>query len=81
MQRKNEKNKNKDLLFRQIVTDSLQKQHMAGLTQGAYAMCQVVLDKAKDDSKTADERIADIIRFCSTCIGADKLAGKEQQNA
>lgn len=49
----------------QTVTEQLKKFHSMGMMRGAYSMCQVVLEKAKDETKTADERLADIIEFCS----------------
>lgn len=47
------------------VTEQLKKFHSMGMMRGAYSMCQVVLEKAKDETRTADERIADIVEFCS----------------
>ena len=38
--------KHNDQVFKRVVTGGLQKQHTAGVAQGAYAMCKVVLDKA-----------------------------------
>lgn len=59
--------KHNDQVFKRVVTDGLQKQHTAGIAQGAYAMCRVVLDKATDESKTVEQRLEDVIAFCKTC--------------
>lgn len=53
--------------FRSIVHGSLQQQHTAGLTQGAYAMCEVILDKAADETKAAEQKLEDIVGFCKVC--------------
>lgn len=59
--------KHNDQVFRRVVTGGLQKQHTAGVAQGAYAMCKVVLDKATDESKTVEQRLDDVIAFCKIC--------------
>ena len=65
--------KHNDQVFRKVVTGGLRKQHSAGIAQGAYAMCKVVLDKATDESKTIEQRLNDVIAFCSVCTNiADK---------
>lgn len=64
--------KHNDQLFKKVVTGGLQRQHSAGIAQGAYAMCRVVLDKATDESKSIEQRLKDVIDFCKTCA---KLPG------
>lgn len=59
--------KHNDQVFKRVVTGGLKKQHTAGVAQGAYAMCKVVLDKATDESKTAEQRLEDVIAFCKIC--------------
>ena len=59
--------KHNDQVFKRVVTGGLQKQHTAGVAQGAYAMCKVVLDKATDESKTVEQRLDDVIAFCKIC--------------
>lgn len=59
--------KHNDGMFKRVVTDGLRKQHSLGIAQGAYAICKVVLDKAEDSKRSAEERLADIITFCKTC--------------
>lgn len=60
--------KHDDNTFKRVVTGGLQKQHTAGIAQGAYAMCSVILEKAKNEEKTPEERLEDIIKFCTICI-------------
>ncbi len=60
------------------IRSELEKQHSAGIAQGAYAMCQVVLSQAKDDSKSAEERLQNIVEFCSICIDPKKAAEKRK---
>lgn len=62
-----------DNVFKRVVTDGLKKQHSAGLAQGAYAMCNVILEKATDESKTVEQRLADVVSFCKAC--ASPIAG------
>lgn len=49
---------------------NLEKQFRNGLTQGMYAACKVISEKATDESKSAEERIQDIVKFCNTAIVA-----------
>lgn len=73
--------KHNDQVFKQVVTDGLRKQHSSGIAQGAYAMCKVVLDKATDESKTIEQRLNDVIAFCSICTNiADKPNGSNIPN-
>ncbi len=68
--------KHNDNMFRQVVTQGLRKQHTAGIAQGAYAMCSVILGKAKAEGKTAEEKVADIIKFCNVCMNPKELEEK-----
>lgn len=45
--------------------DGFKEQFRNGLAQGCYAVCKVVLDKAGDESKPAEERLKDIVSFCT----------------
>lgn len=40
----------------------------SGLLQGSKAVCKVIFDKANDDSKTLEERIEDIKKFCKVSL-------------
>ena len=51
-----------------IFKRALQKTHRDGLLQGSKAMCNVVLNKARDKTKTAEERLKDIVDFCNTSL-------------
>lgn len=59
--------KHNDQVFKRVVTGGLQKQHTAGVAQGAYAMCKVVLEKATDETKPVEQRLEDVIAFCEIC--------------
>ncbi len=60
------------------IRGELGRQRNAGLAQGAYAMCQVILSKAKDDSKSSEERLQNIIEFCSICTDPSKAEEKRK---
>ena len=59
--------KHNDQVFKRVVTGGLQKQHTAGIAQGAYAMCKVILDKATNEAKPVEQRLEDVIAFCKVC--------------
>ena len=65
--------KHNDNLFRQVVTGGLQKAQRDGIGMGAHAMCKVILEKAQNETKTAEERLADIIKFCVVCTNPKEL--------
>lgn len=52
----------------------------AGLAMGAKAISGVVYEKATDESKTYEERIKDIIQFCSVGLNI-KTNNKENKEA
>lgn len=56
----------------------LERQHRNGLAQGTYAACKVVYDKAVDESKTYEERINSIKKFCETFL--NNKIGKAVEN-
>ena len=67
--------KHNDGMFKKAVTGGLRKQRTAGVAQGAYAMCKVILNKATDGSKPAEKRLEDVIAFCKICTNiAEKPA-------
>ena len=45
-----------------------QEIHSSGVKQGVTAICSVILEKARDESKTYEERISGIVQFCSIGI-------------
>lgn len=54
--------------LRETFGDGLKSAHRTGLLQGAVAISKVILDKANDTSKTPDERLKDIIKFCEVSL-------------
>lgn len=46
----------------------LQNVQRSSLAAGAIAMCKVIRDKATDESKTIEERLADVVAFCETSL-------------
>lgn len=58
-----------DGMFKRVVTDGLRKQHTAGVAQGVYAMCKVILGMVTAESRTAEERLADVEAFCRRWAG------------
>lgn len=56
-------------MLRDLLTNSLKETHRNGLLQGSKAICHVVLDKANDTSKTPEERLEDIKKFCEVSLG------------
>ena len=57
---------------------NLERQFKNGLQQGMYAACKIVYDFATDETKTAEERLQEIIKTCEPSIkaAAEKSAGK-----
>ena len=45
---------------------NIENQFRNGLAQGMYASCKVILDKARDERMSVDDRITDIANFCET---------------
>ena len=43
-----------------------------GLIAGSKAICGVVLEKAKNEEKSVEERLHDIIDFCEVSLGVAK---------
>ena len=61
--------KNKNDIEKEML-DVLKQTHTNGLLQGSRAMCKVILDKANNKSKSSEERLEDIIKFCSISLGS-----------
>lgn len=54
----------------------LERQLKYGLSQGMYAACKVIYDKAMNQEATAEDRIKDIIAFCEPLLCTkDDVAG------
>ena len=54
--------------IKMTLRENLEKQFRNGITQGMYAACKVISDKASDETKTYEERINDIITFCKPAL-------------
>ena len=62
--------KNREML-RQAAHDQMSKAHTLGVGRGAYAICQVVLQKANNPDLTLEERLTDIVQFCMKARNPD----------
>lgn len=62
MDSKTEKQLNK------VFKEKFKEVHLNGLLQGTKAISKVILDKANDTSKTSEERLEDIIKFCEVSL-------------
>ncbi len=58
--------------LREAFNEGFEATRRTGLLQGAVAISKVVLDKANNTSKTPEERLADIIKFCEVSLGNKK---------
>ena len=54
--------------LKQAFKSGFEKQFRNGLAQGMYATCKVVYDKLSDDGKSAEDRLKDVIAFCSPIL-------------
>jgi len=54
--------------IKMTLRENLEKQFRNGITQGMYAACKVISDKASDETKAYEERINDIIAFCQPAL-------------
>lgn len=59
---------NTEKQLREAFNEGFEAARRTGLLQGAVAISKVVLDKANDTSKTPEERLADIIKFCEVSL-------------
>ena len=55
--------------FDKEIREQMQKVRDSGLLAGSKAICGVILEKAKDNTKTDTKKIQDIIAFCERCLG------------
>lgn len=57
---------------------NIERQFRNGVAQGMYAACKIIYDQATDDTKTAEERLQEIIKTCEPSIkaAAEKSADK-----
>lgn len=72
MSRRSEELRQKNRLAAQeAIRQQLSRAHTLGLSRGTYAMAQVILNKADNTSATPEERLTDIIDFCSKARNPD----------
>lgn len=62
-------NKNQEKRLNTEIREQMQKVRDSGLLAGSKAICGVVLEKAKDDTKTEHERLQEIVDFCERSLG------------
>lgn len=60
-----------DIKLQKMLTEMLQETHRKGLAQGSKAMCHVIMEKAQDQTKSYEERIREIERFCKVSLGGE----------
>lgn len=46
----------------------LESVRMSSLAAGAIAMCKVIQEKATDESKSVEERLAAVVEFCEVSL-------------
>lgn len=61
-------NSREENILREEFTKGYRSVFRSGLLQGSKAVCKVIFDKADDDSKTLEERIEDIKKFCKVSL-------------
>lgn len=66
--------KNQEEILRNEFAKGFKEIHNKGLLAGSKAMCSVICAKAEDESKSPEERLADIIRFCKISLGENKAS-------
>lgn len=62
-------NKNQEKQLNKEIREQMQKIRDSGLLAGSKAICGVVLERAKDGTKTEHERLQNIIDFCERSLG------------
>jgi len=70
---------NNETELKAYIEEQLRTHFTRGLSQGSKAICGVVLEKAKANSGSAEEKIADIVKFCEVSLGLSKRDNGEQR--
>lgn len=65
--------KQQELQLKNEMVNQFTKIRAGGLLQGAKAMCDVILKKAKNTEKTPEERLSDIIAFCEVSLSNKEI--------
>ena len=73
----NEFQENLKLTFK----NGFEKQFRNGLAQGMYATCKVVYDKLSDDGKSVEDRLNDVMAFCTPILETRKQNAQDEQKA
>lgn len=60
------------LAMKNEMEEGFRKMHSVGMARGAYAMAQVILQKANNTELTLEERLTDIVQFCEKCRNIDE---------
>lgn len=68
--------KKQEEALRQEFKKGFEEQFKNGMTQGAYAICKVIHDKATNDSISVEERLAEIVRFCEVSLNVNQPKDK-----
>lgn len=67
--------------IKMALRENLEKQFRNGITQGMYAACKVIFDKASDESRSHEERIKDIVTFCEPALKNRNAKPETQKKA
>lgn len=59
------------LTMKNEMEQGFRKMHSVGMARGAYAMAQVILQKANNTTLTLEGRLTDIVQFCEKCKNID----------
>lgn len=61
-------NAEKKRQLNKVITDNLELAQRSGMAAGMYAAGKVVYEKLTDENKPIEDRLADAIGFCQTCM-------------
>lgn len=76
------KNKLREQEFKQRIFDSLKAAHQKGLLEGSRAMLKVIGDKIAEKDKSAEERLAEVMKFVNVSLTlTDKTVAEAVQKA
>jgi len=67
--------------LKEAIRIQLRRQLVAGIGEGAYAMCSSINRIAKDDSKSVEDRIQEIIAFCAPMIQSYESASANSEGS
>jgi len=82
MSRRSEELRQKNrLAAEEAIRQQLSKAHTLGLSRGTYAMAQVIMNKATNAAITPEERLNDIIDFCSKARNPDQKSEDTAESA